>query len=208
MTRGDQEGARLQYEGEGGVRREVALSPEQSRLTLGRSTQADVAFPGDHEVSRLHAAVEWMGGHWTIVDDGLSRNGTYIGGDRLTGRRRLRHGDTIRIGSSLLTFHDFSGIGDEATRIASEMPDSRSLTDTQRAVLVALCRPYKHNATFANPSSNQQIATEIFLSVDAVKTHLRVLFAKFGVEALPQNQKRVRLAERAMQSGVISQRDL
>lgn len=208
MTRGDHEGACLQYEGDGGVRREVALLPEKSRLTLGRSTQADIAFPGDHEVSRLHAAVEWMGGHWTIVDDGLSRNGTYIGGDRLTGRRRLRHGDTIRIGTSLLTFHDFSGIGDEATRIASEMPSTRSLTDTQRAVLVALCRPYKHNATFANPSSNQQIATEIFLSVDAVKTHLRVLFAKFGVEDLPQNQKRVRLAERAMQSGVISQRDL
>lgn len=202
------EGPRLKYTDADGARREMSLSASGERYTLGRSAHADVSFPGDHEVSRLHAAVEFMGGHWTIVDDGLSRNGTYVGGDRLTGRRRLRHGDTIRIGSSLLTFDDYSGIGDDATRIAAEMPSSRSLTDTQRAVLVALCRPYKHNATFSNPSSNQQIAGELFLSVDAVKTHLRVLFAKFGVEDLPQNVKRVRLAERAMQSGVISQRDL
>lgn len=199
---------RLQYEGSDGVRREVSLSIERQRYTVGRSDRADIAFPGDHEVSRLHAAIEWLGTHWTVVDDGLSRNGTYVNGDRLTGRRSLRHGDAIRIGTSLLTFHDFSGIGDEATRVAAQMPDTRPLTDTQRNVLIALCRPYKHNATFANPSSNQHIANEIYLSVDAVKTHLRVLFAKFGVEDLPQNQKRVRLAERALQSGVISQRDL
>lgn len=208
MIRGEYEDPRLQYEGEGGERREVTLSSDHARLTIGRSPQADISFPDDSEVSRLHAAIEWLGTHWTVVDDGLSRNGTYVNGDRLTGRRSLRQGDTIRVGGSLLTFHDFSGLGDEATRIAAEMPSTRSLTETQRSVLVSLCRPYKHNARFANPSSNQQIATEIFLSVDAVKTHLRVLFAKFGVEDLPQNQKRVRLAERALQSGVISQRDL
>lgn len=199
---------RLQYEGSDGVRHEVILSPERVRLTLGRSRQADIAFETDHEVLRLHAAIEWIGTHWTLVDDGLSRNGTYLNGDRVTGRRSLRQGDTIRVGGSTLTFHDYSRLRDEATRVAADLPKARTLTDTQRAVLVALCRPYKHNATFANPSSNQQIAAEIFLSIDAVKTHLRVLFAKFGVEDLSQNQKRVRLAERALQSGAISQRDL
>jgi hypothetical protein len=33
------------------------------------------------------------------------------------------------------------------------------------------------------------------LSLDAVKTHLRMLFRKPGIEHLPQNQKRARLAE-------------
>ena len=41
-----------------------------------------------------------------------------------------------------------------------------------------------------------------------VKAHLRVLFAKFGIEQLPQNQKRTRLVERAFLSGVISEHDL
>ena len=101
------------------------------------------------------------------------------------------------------------GVGpDEATRVASELPTVRSVTETQRNVLVALCRPYKHGAAFATPASNQAIAAELYLSVDAVKTHLRALFTKFGVEDLPQNLKRVRLAELALHSGVITERDL
>jgi DNA-binding NarL/FixJ family response regulator len=78
----------------------------------------------------------------------------------------------------------------------------------QKRVLVALCRPFKEGAAFATPATNQQIADELTLSVDAVKTHLRALFEKFGVEDLPQNQKRVALVERALQSGIVSERDL
>ena len=42
---------------------------------------------------------------------------------------------------------------------------------------------------------------ELSLSVDAVKTHLRVLFGKFGIEGLAQNQKRARLVELAFARG-------
>nr|WP_245673554.1 FHA domain-containing protein [Nocardia lijiangensis] len=187
----------------------MLLSPEQQRVTIGRSPQADLALRWDAEVSRLHASIEYLGAHWTIVDDGLSRNGTFVNGERLVGRRRLMAGDRIRVGTSLVSFHDFGAVADDATRTSTgAIPTLRSLTETQRAVLVALCRPYKNGAGFATPASNQQIAEELFLSVDAIKTHLRALFAKFGVESLPQNQKRVRLAALAMQSGIISDRDL
>ena len=203
------DGPCLRYADESGRQQEVELSPEHPRLTVGRSAQADIALIWDDEVSRLHAAIEWMGTHWTILDDGLSRNGTFVNGERLAGRRSLRAGDRIRIGGALLTFYEFGGGLDDVTRVASgSLPTVRSLTETQRSVLVALCRPYKHNASFATPASNQQIAGELYLSVDAIKTHLRALFAKFGVEDLPQNQKRVRLAELAIQSGIISERDL
>ncbi|MBJ8340225.1 MULTISPECIES: FHA domain-containing protein [Antrihabitans] len=203
------DGPCLRYADEVGRQQELVLSPESPRVTLGRSPQADVPLTWDDEVSRLHAAIEWMGTHWTILDDGLSRNGTFVNGERLAGRRRLRAGDRIRIGGALLTFHEFGAGVDDVTRVSSSaVPTLRSLTETQRSVLVALCRPYKHSAAFASPASNQQIAAELYLSVDAIKTHLRALFAKFGVEDLPQNQKRVRLAELALQSGVISERDL
>jgi predicted ArsR family transcriptional regulator len=82
------------------------------------------------------------------------------------------------------------------------------LTDTQRRILIALCRPFRDDASFATPATNQHIADELFLSVEAVKMHLRTLFAKFGLAELPQNEKRARLVESAMQSGVISQADL
>ena len=54
------------------------------------------------------------------------------------------------------------------------------------------------------PRSNRQIAEELFLSVPAVKLHLRALFDKFGVEDLPQNEKRLALVGRARASGLVS----
>ena len=45
------------------------------------------------------------------------------------------------------------------------------------------------------------------LSVDAVKAHLRGLFERFGLEDLPQNQKRGRLAATALVSGLVTPRD-
>jgi hypothetical protein len=41
-----------------------------------------------------------------------------------------------------------------------------------------------------------------------VKGHLRTLFGRFGIEHLPQNQKRSRLVAEALQAGVVSVRDL
>jgi hypothetical protein len=46
------------------------------------------------------------------------------------------------------------------------------------------------------------------LSLDAVKGHLRGLFAKFEVDSLPQNEKRLRLAERALNSAAVSVAEL
>jgi DNA-binding NarL/FixJ family response regulator len=75
-------------------------------------------------------------------------------------------------------------------------------------VLVALCRPYKDGGSFATPATNQKIGEELHLSVDAVKTHMRALFEKLGVGDLPQNQKRVALVERALQTGAVNSREL
>ena len=94
------------------------------------------------------------------------------------------------------------------TAAAGDVPDAASVTDTQRRILVALCRPYREGSAFATPATNKHVAEEVFLSVDAVKAHLRALFEKFDVGDLPQNEKRVRLAELAMRSGVVSPRDL
>ena len=75
-------------------------------------------------------------------------------------------------------------------------------------MLIALCRPFRDDDGFATPASNQQIADELVLSVEAVKTHLRALFEKFGVGDLPRQAKRAELVKRAFQLGAISPRDL
>ena len=78
----------------------------------------------------------------------------------------------------------------------------------QRKVLVALCRPFRDGDSFTSPATNQQIAAELFLSVEAIKMHLSALFTKFELSGLPQNSKRARLAESVLQFGVISRQEL
>ena len=51
------------------------------------------------------------------------------------------------------------------------------------------------------------MAAEVFLSTEAVKAHLGVV-DRFGVSDLPQNQKRLKLAENALRSGAVSPSEL
>lgn len=173
-------------------------------VTLGRASCADVVIDDDPQVSRVHATLERVAGVWTIDDNGLSRNGTFVNGRRVSGRLQLHDRDEIRVGSTVLTFCAPAEADSVHTQIGEPLPTAARLTPAQRAVLLALCRPYKDDRHYPTPATNQQIAQELFLSVDAVKTHLRVLFHKLGIEHLPQNQKRTRLVEMALQYDLVS----
>jgi len=175
-------------------------------VAVGRAQPSGLQID-DPEVSSLHAELQRVGDDWVVVDDGLSRNGTFVNGERVSGRRRLCDGDALRFGQMLVVFRA-PGAPAAETAAAGDTPTASSVTDTQRGILIALCRPYREGSEFATPATNKHISEEIFLSVDAVKAHLRGLFEKFDVGDLPQNQKRVRLAELAMRSGVVSPRDL
>jgi predicted component of type VI protein secretion system len=201
------EGPALVYRDDTGAQQFVPLAGRES-LTLGRSSGCDVRLAWDERVSRVHAALDLVGSDWTLVDDGLSRNGTFLNGERLAGRRRLRDGDTFVLGSTSVRFRDTSRGTTQLTKVGEQLVTAASLSPTQRQIVTALCRPYKHDDPYATPASNQQIADELFLSVDAVKTHLRTLFQKFGIEDLPQNQKRVKLVERVLGLGLVSRREL
>jgi DNA-binding CsgD family transcriptional regulator len=183
----------------------VVLEDRGGRLTVGRDPASDIALSWDAEVSRAHAQLERAGAEWTMIDDGLSRNGTFVNGERLHGRRRLAHGDVIRCGDSLLAFRAPQAASDVTVAAGTAPPPP--ISAAQRRVLVALCRPFRDGGAFATPASNQQIAAELFLSTDAVKTHVRALFQRLGVEDLPQHHKRVRLAELAFQHGLVTPRD-
>jgi len=197
----------LVYRDEHGEQVIHTLADARGGVTIGRRDEAAISIPWDPEMSRLHAELELRAGEWTISDDGLSRNGTYVNGQRVSGRHRLRDGDVIRVGQTSIAYRRPETEDSQPTQIAGERLTLGDLPPTQRQVLVALARPYKHDE-FAVPATNQEIAGELHLSVDAVKSHLRSLFQRFGIEHLPQNQKRSRLVAEALQSGVLSTRDL
>ncbi|HEY3021605.1 MAG TPA: FHA domain-containing protein [Solirubrobacteraceae bacterium] len=198
----------LVFRDDSGLQRIEVLEGRAGRVTIGRSAGNDIALPWDSEVSRLHAELERLGDQWVVSDEGLSRNGSFVNGERVDGRRRLRDGDVLRIGRTTLAFR-VPETADSRPTVAATGGTSAppQLTPTQRRILLALCRPYKHGE-FAAPATNGQIAAEVFLSVDAVKAHLRALFQAFGLDQLPQNQKRAALAIRALQEGIVSRREL
>jgi DNA-binding NarL/FixJ family response regulator len=167
-----------------------------------------VALTWDSEVSRAHAELVRVGAEWTLVDDGLSLNGSFVNSQLVRSRRRLHDGDTIRVGDTVILFRNPQEADAASTMPKGDAAPAASLSEAQRRVLVALCRPFKESTAFVTPATNDQIAAELYLSVDAVKKHMRALFEKFGVADLPQNEKRARLVERAFAAGLISDHDL
>ena len=189
---------------QGEQRRWTLPSTTSAQLTIGRASSVEICIDDDPQVSRVHAVLERIGEQWMIRDDGLSSNGTFINGRRVGGRVRLRDRDLIRVGATVLTFCAPQEGPNVETIADDRLPTIRRLTEPQRLVLEALCRPHRAGHGYSPPATNQQIAAQLCLSLDAVKTHLRVLYHKFGIEALPQNQKRARLAELAQQLGLAS----
>jgi pSer/pThr/pTyr-binding forkhead associated (FHA) protein len=183
------------------------LRRQRRRMTIGRAAGADLSLSWDDEVSRVHAELEAIGPEWAAVDDGLSTNGTFVNGRRIAGRQRLIDRDLLRIGNTTIAFRD-PGHELLAKTVPAGLPIINAVSPTQNRVIIALCRPFKNSDGFGPPATNQQIAEELSLSVDAVKTHLRALYRRFDLEDLQQNQKRAKLAEIALQRGIVTLRDL
>ncbi len=178
------------------------------RVVIGRDAGNDLALPWDREVSRVHALLERLAGSWTVVDDDLSRNGTFVNGPRVRGRRRLNDRDAIRVGGTQALYRNPADEAGETARVA-EHAEVAGITPGQRRVLVSLCTPFLvASEPGATPPSNSELAGGLGVSTEAVRTHLKALFRLFDLPDLPQNRKRAELARRAIASGVVSRRDL
>jgi hypothetical protein len=172
-------------------------------VTVGRLAGNALALEWDGEVSRAHAVIERVGGRWTAVDDGLSRNGTFLNGRRLRSRSPLADGDALRFGLTEVVFRNPGEAG-----AATEPPswgEPPEVTPGQLRVLAALCAPLGEPDILPAPASNREIAERLGISVDSVRTHMRALFERFEVPELPQVRKRSELARRALQRGVLEE---
>jgi hypothetical protein len=195
----------LAYRERGGSLQVVPLG-SRLRVAVGRSAESDLSLEWDREVSRVHALLERLGGRWTVVDDSLSRNGTFVNEHRILGRRALSDGDVLRFGATEVLLCNPAERG-ELTPLARSAAQLVRLSEAQRRVLVALCRPAGPRGVLVT-ASNTEIAAELHISVEGVRTHLKALFRSFEVPDLPQNRKRSELARRAFVAGIVTERDL
>ncbi len=185
------------------------LGREEGNRTIGRRAEASLSIPWDGEVSGLHAELQCLGGEWTIVDDGLSRNGTFLNGERVLGRQRLQHGDLIRVGRTMLSYDIGETSSADATVIAGEGPALPRLSETQQRVLIALCRPLRDGGHLRHPreqpADRRRAAPEPGHGEDEPAQRCS---RGFELSELPQNRKRARLAELALEFGLVSRREL
>jgi pSer/pThr/pTyr-binding forkhead associated (FHA) protein len=72
-------------------------------LTLGRAGDNALPLGGDEFASGHHARIESQRDGVWIFDLG-STNGTYVNGERIDGRHRLRPGDVVQVGETELRF--------------------------------------------------------------------------------------------------------
>ncbi len=77
----------------------------QSEIEIGKASHNNIVL-ADPTVSNTHAILMVRDGGYSIVDLG-SRNGTFVNGERLgTHAHTLRHGDSIQLGQTVLTFRN------------------------------------------------------------------------------------------------------
>lgn len=172
------------------------IPPASDAFTIGRAPGCVLQLSWDPQVSRVHAEIERVGTELFVADDGLSRNGTFVAGQRISGRRRLSDGEYLRIGESILLFRDPAASGaTQETDLSRKPLDAVLLTPAQSDVANLILEMTVTDSEVAILPSNREIAERLSITTDVVKTHLRAIFAKYGLADVPQNRKRAMLVE-------------
>ena len=146
-----------------------------------------------------------IAGEWTVIDDGLVKERDLPERHPPRGRATASpDGDQINVGGhgcSIGNPSSTTGVdhGDRRAPRAGSGPDAAQGAD--RPVRAA------QRSLSATPATNREIAAEVCLSVDGVKSQLRVLCDRFGLNDLPQNEKRGRLAQAVLATGLVTRRD-
>ena len=139
---------------DGGGVQQILLLGGVASVMVGRGSASDLVLT-DEETSRAHAELRRLGVEWTIEDDGLSRNGTFVNEVRITQRRRLVDRDVMRFGQTRIEFRRPLKGSTLVTAPGDQPVLAYGLTDTQRAILVALCRPLRQDASFSDSRLKQ-----------------------------------------------------
>lgn len=93
----------------------------------------------DYTVSRRHAELRPAGRGW-MVEDLKSANGTYLNGKRLERPIRLKHGDQIRLGATLLIFDssDEKAFNARSAGVVTDLVDLHATEGADAAVIASV----------------------------------------------------------------------
>jgi sigma-B regulation protein RsbU (phosphoserine phosphatase) len=176
------------------------------KLSVGRSSTAELSFPDDAGLSRQHFVIEPEGEDWTVQDLG-SKNGTFVNNIPLKARLVLQPGDRITAGHIAVVFAPESkGAGPEVVFERDDEPSSSTsstvFTDLEGAnQTIMLDRPGAKTASAFHAlleageqlSENRPLADMFRLILDlaikAVNAQRGVLLTLEGGKLIPRAHK-------------------
>lgn len=181
--------AYVRYRDAGGFHA-LALTPTPTPLYVGRDPQCVVAIQADDRISRRHARLTFGAGRWSI-EDGPSRNGTFIAGRRLTREELLSDGSTFTVGGTLISFHMppmavvASTVNDDPKQLSRH-----PLSPRQRKVLRELVRPFvASGGDVATIPTNLAIARALGYEVTTIRDTISDLYRQGGLVRGEANQR-------------------
>lgn len=129
---------RLRYAKHDGTQIEFELG--ERPITIGRSPDADLVVL-DEKVSRIHCGIRLWDGDFYIKDL-KSRNGTFVNGRRID-VAVLKQGDTVRIGSTTLSFEEEGAPGPSTAirQIGDEMDLGKGYSTILREIVDDVPKP-------------------------------------------------------------------
>jgi two-component system, NtrC family, sensor kinase len=143
--------------------RQILLA--EARMQIGRDNQSQLQLL-DSEVSRQHAVIDLVpdsgNDTYELVDLGSS-NGTYVNG-QLIQRHRLRSGDRVQIGRTVMIFTGSSAPEGWATTYGVEISASANPQDASQ--IVASVQSDRHREAIEPAEANSSVDRPLQLMVD------------------------------------------
>ncbi len=84
---------------------ETRFEIRDGATSIGRSAASDIVLKSDDYASGSHAQLTHHGGLLYVEDLG-STNGTFVNGRKTVGATPLRHGDSVRVGSTTFRYEE------------------------------------------------------------------------------------------------------
>ena len=84
---------------------ETRFAIRDGATSIGRSSASDIILKSDDYASGRHAQLTRHGGLLYVEDLG-STNGTFVNGRKTVGATPLRHGDSVRVGSTTFRYEE------------------------------------------------------------------------------------------------------
>ncbi|HUH03642.1 MAG TPA: GGDEF domain-containing protein [Kofleriaceae bacterium] len=146
---------------------------EPGEVVIGRSNRAQIRIVDDG-ISRAHARISIRGDE-VFIEDLDSRNGTFIGGEPLTGTRKLANGDKIQLAGKVvlrLTYGDSLDESFQQAMYDSSLRDGLTGAFNKRYFNERLDSEYKYAERHREPLTLMMLDIDHFKPVNDEHGHM------------------------------------